>query len=176
MVKQQLWYLTTFSLKEEQGKSYARECYRSATYTPSCASQRESSMHKVSKQTSSSLTEKPASETPWTNTLWIYDLRTNVHFTLKTNTLRYEDLKDFIMCYNTANLQERKESDRFHVFTYDQIMQRDKVNLDIFWLRDESLEDTDNLPDPDVIAQEIAENLEDALEQFSGISSSLNLK
>jgi len=52
-------------------------------------------------------------------------------------------------------------------------MQRDKVNLDIFWLRDESLEDSDNLPDPDVIAREIAENLEDALEQFSGIISSL---
>lgn len=116
---------------------------------------------------------KPASEKPWTEKLWIYDLRTNVHFTLKTNTLRYEDLQDFIKCYNSATLLERKESERFHVFTYDQLMQRDKVNLDIFWLRDESLEDTDNLPDPDVIAQEIAENLEDALAQFSGIANGL---
>jgi type I restriction enzyme M protein len=119
---------------------------------------------------------KPASEKPWTNTLWIYDLRTNMHFTLKTNPLRFEDLQDFITCYNSANILERKDSERFHAFTYDQLMQRDKVNLDIFWLRDQSLEDTDNLPDPDVIAQEITENLGNALEQFSGILGSLNGK
>ena len=75
--------------------------------------------------------------------------------------------------YNTSNKLERKESARFHAFPYDKLMERDKVNLDIFWLRDESLEDSDNLPDPDVIALEIAENLEDALEQFSGIVGSL---
>jgi type I restriction enzyme M protein len=113
--------------------------------------------------------KKPAAKTPWTETLWIYDLRTNMHFTLKTNSLKYEDLQDFITCYNASNKLERKESERFHAFTYDKMMERDKVNLDIFWLRDESLEDSDNLPDPDIIALEIAENLEDALEQFSGI-------
>jgi len=112
---------------------------------------------------------KPASKTPWTQKLWIYDLRTNKHFTLKTNPLRYEDLQDFISCYHADNRLERKESERFHVFSYDELIGRDKVNLDIFWLRDESLEDTDNLPDPETIAQEITENLEDALEQFSGI-------
>ena len=58
-------------------------------------------------------------------------------------------------------------------FPTNKLMERDKINLDIFWLRDESLEDSDNLPDPDVIALEIAENLEDALGQFSGIVSSL---
>ncbi len=120
--------------------------------------------------------KKPAAKTPWTNTLWIYDLRTNMHFTLKTNPLKYEDLQDFITCYNASNKLERKESERFHGFTFDTLMERDKVNLDIFWLRDESLEDSDNLPDPDVIALEIAENLEDALEQFSGIVGALEKK
>ena len=117
--------------------------------------------------------KKPAAKKPWTETLWIYDLRTNMHFTLKTNPLKYEDLQDFVTSYNTSNKLERKASERFHVFMYDKLMERDKVNLDIFWLRDESLEDSDNLPDPDVIAQEIAENLGDALEQFSGIVGTL---
>jgi type I restriction enzyme M protein len=120
--------------------------------------------------------KKPAAKTPWTETLWIYDLRTNMHFTLKTNSLKFEDLQDFVTCYHASNKLERKESERFHAFSYDKLMERDKVNLDIFWLRDESLEDSDNLPDPDVIALEIAENLEDALEQFSGIVGSLNGK
>ncbi len=117
--------------------------------------------------------KKPAAKKPWTETLWIYDLRTNMHFTLKTNPLKIEDLQDFIACYNAGNLLKRKETERFHAFPYDKLMERDKINLDIFWLRDESLEDSDNLPDPDVIALEIAENLEDALGQFSGIVSSL---
>jgi type I restriction enzyme M protein len=120
--------------------------------------------------------KKPAAKTPWTETLWIYDLRTNMHFTLKTNSLKYEDLQDFVTCYNASNKLERKESERFHAFSYDKLMERDKVNLDIFWLRDESLEDSDNLPDPDVIALEIAENLEDALSQFSGITETLKQK
>jgi type I restriction enzyme M protein len=117
--------------------------------------------------------KKPASKKAWTETLWIYDLRTNMHFTLKTNPLKYEDLQDFISCYHADDKSKRKETERFHAFSYDKLMERDKVNLDIFWLRDESLEDSDNLPDPDVIAREIAENLEDALEQFAGIVGSL---
>jgi len=116
---------------------------------------------------------KPASEKPWTDKLWIYDFRTNMHFTLKTNPLKYEDLQDFIRCYNPQNRHDRKETERFHVFTYEELMQRDKVNLDIFWLKDESLEDSANLPDPDVLAREIAENLESALDQFTTISQSL---
>ncbi len=110
---------------------------------------------------------KPASETPWTKDLWIYDLRTNKHFTLKTNTLKYEDLEDFIQCYNPDNRHQREETKRFKRFTYDELMQRDKVSLDIFWLKDESLEDMDNLPDPDILALEITENLESALDQSS---------
>ncbi|MGB6681292.1 MAG: class I SAM-dependent DNA methyltransferase, partial [Candidatus Bathyarchaeia archaeon] len=112
---------------------------------------------------------KPASETPWTKKLWIYDLRTNKHFTLKTNPLKYEDLQDFIQSYNPKNRHQREETDRFKRFAYDELIQRDKVSLDIFWLKDESLEDMDNLPDPDVLALEIAENLESALDQFRAI-------
>ncbi|MDO8725399.1 MAG: class I SAM-dependent DNA methyltransferase [Candidatus Methanoperedens sp.] len=116
---------------------------------------------------------KPASEKPWTEKLWIYDLRTNQHFTLKTNTLKYDDLVDFIKCFNSENRFERKETKRFRGFTYNELMQRDKVSLDIFWLKDDSLEDSANLPDPDVIAKDIAENLEDALEQFRSIQEDL---
>ncbi|MBU1634637.1 type I restriction-modification system subunit M [bacterium] len=112
---------------------------------------------------------KPASEKVWTEKLWIYDLRTNKHFTLKTNPLKHTDLEDFIKCYNPENRHDRQESERFKSFTYDELIQRDKISLDIFWLRDESLEDMDNLPDPDVLAAEIADNLEAALEQFRGI-------
>jgi len=116
---------------------------------------------------------KPASEKPWTEKLWIYDFRTNIHFTLKTNTLKYDDLLDFVKCYNPQNRHERKETERFKAFTYEELMQRDKVNLDIFWLKDESLEDSANLPNPDILAHEIAENLESALDQFTTISQSL---
>ena len=116
---------------------------------------------------------KEASEIPWTKKLWIYDLRTNKHFTLKQNPLRYEDLKDFIQCYNPENRFQRKEMVRFRSYTYEELMQRDKASLDIFWLKDESLEDSENLPDPDVLAGEIVENLEAALEQFSSIYEDL---
>jgi type I restriction enzyme M protein len=116
---------------------------------------------------------KPASETPWTKTLWIYDFRTNQHFTLKTNSLQRSDLDDFVACYHPENRHERKETDRFKCFAYEDLLKRDKVNLDIFWLKDESLEDSANLPDPDVIAAEIAEDLEAALDQFSQIAADL---
>jgi type I restriction enzyme M protein len=116
---------------------------------------------------------KPASETHWTETLWIFDLRTNKHFTLKQNPLRLKDLQDFIICYNPENRHKRNETERFKSYTFDELMQRDKVNLDIFWLRDENFEDTENLPDPHVIAEEILENLEAALEQFNTIYQEL---
>jgi len=116
---------------------------------------------------------KPASETPWTKTLWIYDFRTNQHFTLKTNPLKRADLDDFVACYNPGNRHERKATERFRPFEYDELIRRDKASLDIFWLKDESLEDSANLPDPDVIALEIAEDLEAALDQFSQIAADL---
>ena len=116
---------------------------------------------------------KPASETPWTEKLWIYDLRTNQRFTLKTKQMRYEDLHDFIACYNPDNRRDRKETERFKSYSYDKLMQEDKASLDIFWLRDESLEDTENLPEPDELAEDIAANLAAALEQFQDIYEGL---
>ena len=116
---------------------------------------------------------KPASETPWTRELWIYDLRTNQHFTLKTNPLTRAHLDDFVSCYRADDRAQREESERFRRFTYDELTQRDKANLDIFWLRDESLEDSENLPAPDVIAEEIMEDLRAALEQLEEIAADL---
>ncbi|KZL47694.1 MULTISPECIES: HsdM family class I SAM-dependent methyltransferase [Cyanophyceae] len=119
---------------------------------------------------------KPASPDPWTSKLWIYDFRTNQHFTLKTNPLRYENLQDFIQSFNADNRQERHENERFRVFSYEELIQRDKVSLDIFWLKDDSLEDSDNLPAPDILALEISEDLEAALELFQGITENLEGK
>ena len=116
---------------------------------------------------------KPASETPWTKELWIYDLRTNQHFTLKQNPLRPEHLQDFVESFKAENRATREESERFHRFGYDELLARDKVSLDITWLRDESLEDMDNLPPPEVIAQEIVEDLQAALAEFEAIAESL---
>ncbi|CAN5649926.1 class I SAM-dependent DNA methyltransferase [soil metagenome] len=118
---------------------------------------------------------KPASETPWTQKLWIYDLRTNQHFTLKQNTLSAQALQDFVTSYNADKRQGREETERFRAFSYEELISRDKANLDIFWLRDESLEGSEDLQPPDVIAAEIAENLEAALEQFAEIHEDLTL-
>ena len=90
--------------------------------------------------------------------------------------MKYQDLQDFIDCYNPKNRFKRKETERFKKFTYEEITARDKTNLDIFWLKDESLEDMDNLPDPDILANEIVENLEAGLESFKEIIESLNGK
>ena len=124
--------------------------------------------------------KKPASETPWTKKLWIYDLRTNKHFTLKTNPLKREDLDEFVKCYNPENRYQRQPSwseknpdGHWRAYDYEDLINRDKASLDIFWLRDESLEESDNLPDPDVLAQEIVEDLEAALEQFREIALDL---
>jgi len=116
---------------------------------------------------------KPGSDTPWTKELWIYDFRTNKHFTLKTNTLTRSDLDEFVECYQPSNRGRREESERFRRFAYDELVARDKASLDIFWLRDDSLEDTDNLPSPGVIAAEIVEDLEAALAEFSELAEAL---
>ncbi len=160
--------------------------------------------------------KKPASETPWTKKLWIYDLRTNMHFTLKTSSLQRSDLDEFVKNYNPENRHQRKaiwkdspspqpspargegekklrkpdpspqssprkgedggNEGRWRSYTYDELISRDKASLDIFWLKDDSLEASDNLPDPDVIAQEIVEDLEAALEQFREIVGDLGLR
>lgn len=126
---------------------------------------------------------KPASKNPWTKEVWVYDYRTNVHHTLKKNPLKVEDLKDFITCYNPKNRHKRKETwsektpeGRWRKFTYEEITARDKTSLDITWLKDKSLADLDNLPDPDILANEIVENLEAGLQSFRAVISSLNAK
>ncbi|MDH3392972.1 MAG: SAM-dependent methyltransferase [Desulfobulbaceae bacterium] len=127
--------------------------------------------------------KKPASETPWTKKLWIYDLCTNIHFTLKTNPLKRADLDEFVENYNPANRQDRKstwseenQDGRWRAYDYDEIVNRDKASLDIFWLKDESLEDSENLPEPGIIAAEIVEDLEAALEQFREIAEDLGVE
>lgn len=117
--------------------------------------------------------KKVASKDHWTKELWIYDLRTNKHFTLKTNPITHKDLEDFEKNYCIDDFSKRKESERFKKFTYDEIINRDKLNLDISWLKDDSLENLDNLPEPDIIASEIVENLEAALEQFKNVADEL---
>ena len=117
---------------------------------------------------------KPARETPWTEDLWIYDLRTNQRFTLKTNPLTRSHLDDFVACYNPDNRREREETERFRCFGYDDLIKRDKASLDIFWLRDESMEDSASLPPPALIAEEIVEDLRAALEQIEEIAADLS--
>ncbi len=83
------------------------------------------------------------------------------------------DLDDFVACYNPENRHERKETDNSSLSAYEDLLKRDKLSLDIFWLKDDSLEDSANLPDPDVIAAEIAEDLQAALDQFTAIAAEL---
>jgi type I restriction enzyme M protein len=124
---------------------------------------------------------KPASKDPWTKEVWIYDFRTNIHFTLKKNPLKYEDLSDFISCYNADNINKRKETydaeknpeGRWRKFSYKDIVDRDKTSLDITWIKDKSLTDLDNLPDPDVLAEEIIENLQAGIDSFREIMKDL---
>ncbi len=125
---------------------------------------------------------KPSSKAVQTKDIWVYDYRTNVHHTLKKNPLKLDDLNDFIKLYNPSNPKKRKETyntetnpeGRWRKFTYEEIIARDKTSLDITWLKDKSLADLDNLPDPDVLALDIVENLEAGLESFRTILSALN--
>ena len=117
--------------------------------------------------------KKPASEEPWTTALWVYDLRTNQHFTLKQNPLRRHHLDEFVESYLAGKRDQRVESERWQRYAYDDLLARDKVNLDITWLRDESLEDADNLPAPEVIAREIVEDLTAALVEFEAVAAAL---
>jgi len=110
---------------------------------------------------------------PNTKELWIYDYRTNINHTLKKNPLQPADLEDFVSRYSSGNRAKRKETERFKRFPVADLLKRDKLNLDIFWLKDESLDDVDSLPPPDVIAAEIVENLQAALEQFQSVADEL---
>ena len=125
---------------------------------------------------------REASPNPWTKEVWYYDYRTNIHHTLKKKTMRFEDLADFIKCYNPDNRHKRKETwdadknpeGRWRKFSYEELTARDKTSLDVFWLKDKSLTDLDNLPEPDELAEEIIENLEAGLNSFREVLAGLN--
>ena len=125
--------------------------------------------------------KRPASADAQTKEVWIYDLRTNMHFTLKQNPMKDADLEDFVQCYNPENRHQRKETwsednpdGRWRRYSIDDILARDKTSLDIFWIKDKSLADLDNLPSPDVLAADIIENLQSALESFKELQAQLD--
>ncbi len=116
----------------------------------------------------------------WTDKLWVYDLRTNMHFTLKQKRIQRSDFNEFVDLYTPGRMHERRstwsESDpegRWRCYDYEDLLKRDKLSLDLFWIKDKSLTDTDLLPSPDVIAAEIADDLEAALAQFTKIAARL---
>ncbi|WP_370385352.1 HsdM family class I SAM-dependent methyltransferase [Marinobacter salsuginis] len=125
---------------------------------------------------------RPASPDAWTKEVWFYDYRTNIHHTLKKKPMRYEHLADFIKCYNPHNPSKRVEAwhpennpdGRWRKYDYEELVARDKTSLDIFWLKDKSLTDLDNLPEPDDLAEEIIENLEAGLNSFREVLSGLS--
>jgi len=112
---------------------------------------------------------------PNSKALWIYDFSTNLHFTLKKNPLAATDLEDFVACYAASDRSQRQEIERFKRFAVADLLKRDKRNFDIVWLKDDSLDDVDSLPAPDVIAAEIVENLQAALEAFQAVAEELAL-
>jgi len=123
---------------------------------------------------------KPASKDPLTREVWYYDYRTNIHHTLKKSPLSFDDLKEFVKLYNPENRHNRKETwseenpdGRWRKYSYEEITNRDKTSMDIFWIKDDSLTDLDNLPDPDILAAEIVENIEAGLESFREIVNGL---
>ncbi len=116
---------------------------------------------------------KPKDGKVHTKGVWFYDLRTNKHFTLKTRPLKLDDLQDFIACYHPENRHQRKESERFKFYPYADLVARDKASLDVFWLKDDSLDNLDDLPPPDVLQQEIIDHLEAALAAFRDVAAGL---
>lgn len=125
---------------------------------------------------------KPAAKEPWTKEVWFYDYRTNISHTLKRNSLKFEDLKDFVKCYNSDNRAKRKETwsakspeGRWRKYSYKELVARDKCSLDIFWLKDDKLTDLDNLPEPQEIAKEIVAGLKLATEKFEKVLKELGV-
>lgn len=113
--------------------------------------------------------------------MWYYDYRTNIHHTLKQSPLRYDDRKKFIELYNPENLHNRHETwnevnpdGRWRKYTYKELTNRDKTSMDIFWIKDDSLTDLDNLPYPDILAADIVENIEAGPDNFLEIVNGLD--
>jgi type I restriction enzyme M protein len=126
---------------------------------------------------------KPGAKESWTKTVWVYDLRTNKHFTLKTKRMTRADLDEFVAYYRPTDRNCREATwsaqtpdGRWRAFTSDEILARDKVSLDLFWLRDESLEHSASLPEPNLLAQEIADDLRSALAQIEDVLGDLELR
>ncbi len=117
--------------------------------------------------------KKPPSESAATRDLWIYDLRTNQRFTLKERPMVRADLDDFVACYKSGHRSKREESEKFKRFPLETLLARDKINLDIFWVKDHALDDPDLLPPPDEVAAEIVESLELALDRFRNVAKAL---
>lgn len=115
----------------------------------------------------------PAGEGVATEALWVYDFRTNQRFTLRERPLKRTDLDDFVAAFKSGRRHEREESERFRRFAYEDLKGRDKLNLDISWLKDDGHIDPDDLPPPDEVAAEIVENLELALEKFRKVAAVL---
>ena len=111
---------------------------------------------------------------PHTKTLWVYDFRVGQHFTLRQRQLTRAHLDDFVDAYKAGQpLEAREESERFRPFPYDELVARDKANLDLTWLRDPALDDADESLPPEVIAQEIVEDLQAALAEFQAVADRL---
>ena len=124
---------------------------------------------------------RSASKNTATHEVWYYDYRTNIHHTLKRKPLRFDDLAEFITCYNPENRQKRKATwhpeknpdGRWRKYAYAELIARDKTSLDLFWLKDDSLADLDNLPEPEILAEEIIDNIEAGLNNFRAVIAAL---
>jgi type I restriction enzyme M protein len=118
--------------------------------------------------------KRSISGNPASKKLWVYDLRTNTNFTLRQNPIGDENLREFVDVYRPeARERKRQESERFKSFSYFELMKRDKANLDIFWLKDDSQPDTDNLAKPEELASAIMRDLEDAMKAFGEVEQEL---
>jgi type I restriction enzyme M protein len=117
---------------------------------------------------------KPASQTPWTKTVWVYDFRTNQRFTLKTRQLKRTDLDEFVSAYKPGKIGERIESERFKAWAYDEIASRPGFTLDLWAsVKDTALSDGASLLPPAEIAAQIVERLNAALERFEHVAVEL---
>lgn len=125
---------------------------------------------------------RPAGKEFHTKEVWIYDLRTNMHFTLKKSPMTDSDLDDFVKCFAPKNRHKRRQTwseaspdGRWRRYDIEEILKRDKTSLDIFWIKDKSLADLDALPPSEELAADIIENLENALDSFREIHGQLDL-
>jgi type I restriction enzyme M protein len=118
--------------------------------------------------------DRPSSfESPATKALWVYDLRTDMHFTLKTNTLERRHLDDFVRVFKPGARTKRRASDRFRRFTYADLLTRDRLNLDITWAVNDAVGASDPAPSAMITASEIMEEIEAALLQMQAVVEAL---